>query len=54
MNTIKNDDNLHWLNCLHSFRPRNKLESHKAVCKKHLCGVVIPSKDTKILELNQY
>ena len=34
---------------------KQKLESHKNACKnKHFCGVVMPSKDTKILELNQY
>ena len=43
------------LNCLHSFRTKNKLESHKRVCqKKFFCNVIMPSEDTKILEFNQY
>ena len=38
-------------NCLHLFRTKSKLESHKHVCEsKELCGVV-PSQDT-ILGLN--
>ena len=31
------------------------LESHKKVCEnKNFCNVIIPIKDTKILECNQY
>ena len=43
------------LNCLYSFRAKNKLESHKNACQnKDFCNVVVPSEDTKILEFNQY
>ena len=43
------------LNCLHSFRTKNKLESHKKVCEnKYFCNVIMLSEDTEILELNQY
>ena len=43
------------LNCLHSFRTKNKLQSHKRVCEdKDFYNVIMPSKDTKILEFNQY
>ena len=43
------------MNCLHSFRTKNKLESHKKVCEnKDFCNVIMPSEDTKILEFNQY
>ena len=35
------------MNCLHSFRTRNKLESQEKVCKTK-------NEDTKILEFNQY
>ena len=38
------------LNCLPSIRTRNKLKYHKKVCKNKDFG----SKDTKILEFNQY
>ena len=43
------------MNCLHSFRTKTKLESHKKVCEnKDLCGAIIPSEDTKILEFNKH
>ena len=53
----KNDNNgdFFCLTCLHSFRAKNKLDSHKEVCEKiYFSKVVIPSEDTKILEFNQY
>ena len=32
-----------------------RLESHKGVFKnKELCNIIMPSEDTKILEINQY
>ena len=54
--TSKQYGDFHSLNCLHSFRTKNnKLESHKRVCEnKYFCNVIMPSKDTKILELYQY
>ena len=53
--TSKNNDGFYFLNCLHSFRTKNKLEPHKKVCeKKNFCNIVLPSEDTEILELNQY
>ena len=43
------------MNCLHSFRTKNKLELHKRVCEnKDFCNVIIPSGDTKILEFDKY
>ena len=37
------------------FRKKKKPESHKKVCEsKAFCNVIMPSEDTKILELNQY
>ena len=43
------------LNCLHSFRTKHKLESHRKVCEnKDFCSVIMPSEDTKILGFNQY
>ena len=42
------------LNCLRSFRTKNKIESHKRVCKnKDFCKVIMPSQGTKILEFKQ-
>ena len=45
----------YWLNCLHWFRNKKKLEFHKKVCKNKVsCGAVIPSEDSsKMLEINQ-
>ena len=34
--TPKNNDDFYCLNCLHSFRTKNKLESHKNVCEKNI------------------
>ena len=43
------------LNCPHSFRTKNKLESHKRVCEnKDFCNAIMSSEDTQILEVNQY
>ena len=53
--TPKNNGDIYCLNCLHSFRTKNKLKSHKRVCEnKDFCNVIMPSEDTKILEFNQY
>ena len=42
-------------NCFHYFAKENKLQSHKRVCEyKDFCNITMPSKDTKILEFNQY
>ena len=52
--TSKNNGYFYCLNCFHSYRTKNKLESHKKVCeKKDFCSVVMPSEDTKILEFNK-
>ena len=41
------------MNCIHSFRTKNKLETHRKVCEnKAFCKVVMPFEDTKILEFN--
>ena len=51
--TSKNNSNVYCVNCLHSFRTKNKFESHKKVCEnKQFCNVVIPSEAFKILEFN--
>ena len=46
----KHCGDFYYLNFLHSFRTKNKLESHK---KKYV-NVLIPFGDTKIFEFNQY
>ena len=53
--TSKNDDDFYCMNCLHSFRTKNKRESLNRVCKnKDFCNTIMPFEDTKILEFNQY
>ena len=51
----KHDGDFYCLNCLHSFRTKNKLESFKNVYEnKDFCNVAMPSENTKMLEFNQY
>ena len=51
--TSKKNGYFYCLNCLHSFRTKNKLESHKKVSEnKDFCNFIMPSEDTKILEFN--
>ena len=53
--TSKHHGDFYCLNCLHSFATENKRKSRKKVCEnKIFCNVIMPSKDTKILEFNQY
>ena len=53
--TSKNNGYFYCLNCLYSFRTKNKFESNKKVCEnKNVCGILMPSKDIEILEFNQY
>ena len=53
--TSKHHDDLSCLNYFHSFRTEYKLKLHKKVCEnKDFCNMIMPSEDTKILELNQY
>ena len=53
--TSKRHGDYYCLNCLHSFRAENKLQSRKKACKnKDFCGIVMPSEKNNILELNQY
>ena len=52
--TSKNNGYFYCLNCLHSFRTKNKLESHKNVCEnKDFCNIIMPSEGTKIIEVDK-
>ena len=43
------------MNCIHSFRTKNKLASHKEASEnKDFCNIVMPSDSFNILEFNQY
>ena len=48
MQYVKNTQLAYSLNCAHLFRTNNKLE------RKDFRGIIMPSKDTKILEFNPY
>ena len=53
--TSKHYGDFYGPNSYHSFRPKNKFQSHKKVCeKKDFWSIIIPSEDTKIFEFNQY
>ena len=48
--TSKHHGNFHCLNCLYSFRTKNKLKYHEKVCKnKDFCGIVMSSEKDNIL-----
>ena len=51
----KHCGDFYFLNSFHSFKTKNKLESHKTVSKnKDFCDIIMPFENTKILESNQY
>ena len=53
--TSKHKCDFYCLNCLHSFRTKNKLKSHEKVCKNRNFFVIeMPLEKDKILEFNQY
>ena len=53
--TSKTNVDFYCLNCIYSFKTKNKLESHKKVSEnKDFCNVLIPSEETKILEFNNH
>ena len=50
----KHHDDFYCLNYFHSFATEKKRESLKIVCEnKDFCDALMPSEETKILELNQ-
>ena len=47
--TSTHEKDFYCLNCFHSYRTKNKLESHKKICENHdYCHVEMPTKDYKI------
>ena len=49
--TSKNKGVFYCLNCLHSFKTKNKLKSHEKVCK---LKIFVELEKSTILEFNQY
>ena len=53
--TSKDYGDFYCLNCLHSFKTKNKFDLHKNVCEnRDFSNVIMLSEDTRILEFNQY
>ena len=51
--TSTHEKDFYCLNCFHSYRTKNKLESHKKYLKNHdYCHVEMPTKDNNIIKYN--
>ena len=51
--TSTHEKDFYCLNCFHSYRTKNKLESHKKICENHdYCHVEMPTKDNNIIKYN--
>ena len=51
--TSTHEKDFYCLNCFHSYRTKNKLESHKKICENHdYCHVEMPAKDNNIIKYN--
>ena len=51
--TSTHEKDFYCLNCFHSYRRKNKLESHKKICENHdYCHVEMPTKDNNIIIYN--
>ena len=52
--TGNNNGNFYCLNCFHVYRTKNKLETHKKICKnRDYCHIEMPNEDNKIIKYNQ-
>ena len=51
--TSTHEKDFYCLKCFHSYRTKNKLESHKKICENHnFCHVEMPTKDNNIIKCN--
>ena len=51
--TSTHEKDFYCLNCFHSYRTKNKLESHKKISENHdYCHVEMPTKDNNIIKYN--
>ena len=52
--TSTTKEDFYCLNFFHSFRTRNKLESHEKICENHdYCNAEMPTKSNNIIKYNQ-
>ena len=52
--TSTHKEDFYCLNCFHSYRTSNKLESHKKICENHNYGnIEMPTKNNDIIKYNQ-
>ena len=52
--TSNHNEDFCCLNCLHSYRTKNKLEEHKKLCENHnYCHVEMPNENNEIIKYNQ-
>ena len=52
--TSTHKEDFYCLNCFHSYRTRNNLESHKTIRENHdYCNVEMPTKSNNIIKYNQ-
>ena len=52
--TSNHDGDFYCLNCFHSYRTKNKLDSHKKICENHeYCHIEMPTKNNNIIKYNQ-
>ena len=51
--TSTHEKDFYCLNCFHSYRTKNKLESHKKISENYeYCHVEMPAKDNNIIKYN--
>ena len=52
--TSNHDGDFYCLNCFHSYRTKNKLDTHKKICENHdYCHVEMLTSDNNIIKYNQ-
>ena len=52
--TSNHKEDFYSLNCFHSYRTKNKLESHKKICEnRNYCNVEMPNECNNIIKYNQ-
>ena len=51
--TLNHKEDFYCLNCFHSNRTKNKVESHKKLCEnRNYCNVEMPNEDNQIIKYN--